>query len=286
MKVWCDTVTAGAKAKVAGTFDDIGTITVKQNASTIIGFLCCVATPKPTSGISGMPILQINSPDLGISNQKVGLGNAVIGDGIATNDKEFYTMTQFVPWKNPLGNPLGNAKITPSLSVNTAITEGFDAAIGLIVSDSEPDIPYAMELLAMQHGRVIGGDTAVSSAGVSAASETALSNVIAVNSNASELAGLLSLANSNAPTADEGITGYCNFTAPQIDDFSPQKWPFILSQHGSLGTPVGTPSGGVRAPYYPTRFPLPRVNFDMSLAVKFSVAMTAAADFTGGAVWR
>ncbi len=288
MKVWCDSVTAGAKGKVAGTYDALGTVTIKKNAAALLYIIANIATPKPTAGISGTPVLQINSADLGISEQKVVIGNSTIGDGISTNNKELYVLSQIIPWKlrDTTDIEIGNGKVTFSLSSSTAVTEGWDASIGLVVANQEPDVNFAMELLARQHSRAIGGNPAFFSAGIKAAAETAFTEVITVNSTASELIALQSLLGSNAPTANEGITGYTKFTASQIDDFSPQLWPFIVGQHGSIGTPVGTPSGAFSAPYYPTRFPLPKTNFDIAVAQKCSVALTNEGDGNAGALWR
>lgn len=285
MKTWCDAVTAGADGKVKGTFDTIDTITIKKNAQVILGVLANVATPKPTSGISGTPVLRIESADLGITKVDVTLAKSIIGDGIATNDKESYAVTEFIPLKSPTTVPIGNAKVDFSLSSTTAVTEGWDSAIGLVYADSEPDVNYQMELLSQMPARMIDCDDAQFEAGIKAASETAFTETISVTSRGNELIALLSLLGSNAPTAGQGIAGYTNFTAPQIEDFAPQKWPFCLGQHGSLGTPVGNQGGG-NGRFYPTRFPLPKVNFDISIAQKLSVALTNEGDGSASARWR
>lgn len=285
MKVWCNSVTAGAKGKVKDTFDSIGTVTVKKNAEKLLGVLANVATPKPTSGISGTPVLRIENADIGMTKIDYPLAKSIIGDGIGTNDKESYAVTEFIPLKNPGPDPIGNSKMDFSLSSTTAVTEGWDAAIGLVFANEEPDDKFTMELLAQMSGRMIDSDQANSQAGIQAASETAFSETVDVTSRGQELIGLLSLLGANAPTAGEGIAGYTNFTAPDIEDFAPQLWPFCLGQHGSLGTPVGNQGGG-NGRYYPTRFPLPRINFSMNISQKLAVVLSNAADGTAAAKWR
>ena len=288
-KVWCDSVDGTALGKTEGTFDSIGTVTVKggQTVNELLGFIVNVVNTKPTSGENGAPVLQINSKDLNITQQRVHLGNA-ISDGIGTNDKEAPTFAEFIPWKVLPGVKLDNSKIEFSISSSTTVTEGWDVAVGALYADSLPDAGFLMELLAQMCGRALGGDVAYSRAGISAATATAFGTGISITSVGKELIGLCGYVNPNAPSAGKACVGITEFTAPQMVDFSPQRWPFIIGWGASLGTPVGTQVNAAlrNGVYYPTRFTLPETNFTMSVSMLLANALTNAGDGIAGARWR
>ena len=75
------------------------------------------------------------------------------------------------------------------------------------------------------------------------------------------------------------------FQSSQIEDFDPQEWPLCVGQHGSLGTPVGTPAVA-KAFYWPTRFPLPKLAFDINVSQKLAVVLSNAGDGHAAAKWR
>lgn len=289
MKVWCDSVDNTALGKTQDTFDTIGTVTIKggQTVNELLGFCVLTANTKPTSGENGAPVLQVDSKDLGISQQRFHLGNAIT-DAIGTNDKEAPVYAEFIAFKQEAGKKLDNAKITFSISASATNTEGFDVAVGALVADQLPDAGFLMELLAQMCGRAIGGDVAYSRAGISAATATAFGTGISITSTGKELIGLCGYINTNAPSAGKACVGVVEFTASQITDFSPQRWPFIIGYSASLGTPVGTiVNAGLRnGVYYPTRFPLPETNFTMSVSMLLANALTNAGDGIAGARWR
>lgn len=289
MKVWCDSVDATAKGKTQDTFDSIGTVTIKGGkiVSELLGFIVNTVNTKPTSGENGAPVLQVNSKDLNITQQRIHLGNA-ISDGIGTNDKEAPTFAEFIPWKVTQGMKLDNAKIEFSLSTSATVTEGWDIAIGALYADSLPDTGFLMELLSQMCGRAIGGDVAYFRAGVKAATATPFTTGISITSVGKELIGLCGYINPNAPSAGKACVGITEFTAPQMTDFAPQRWPFIIGWGASLGTPVGTQvNAGLRnGVYYPTRFTLPETNFEMSVSMLLANALTNEGDAIAGARWR
>lgn len=289
MKVWCDSVDNTALGKTQDTFDAIGTVTIKggKTVSELLGFMCIVANTKPTSGENGAPVLQINSKDLNITQQRIHLGNAIT-DGIGTNDKEAPVFAEFIPWKVLPGTKLDNAQIEFAISSSATVTEGWDVAVGAVFADGLPDAGFLMELLAQMCGRALGGDVAYSRAGISAATATPFGTGIKITSVGKELIGLCGYVNPNAPSAGKACVGVVEFTASQMTDFAPQRWPFIIGWGASLGTPVGTQVNAAlrNGVYYPTRFPLPETNFTMSVSMLLANALTNAGDGIAGARWR
>lgn len=289
MRVWCDSVDAAAIGKTAGTFDAVGTVTLKIGAKHILGFIVSIASSQPTGGQSNNGILRINSKDLSITNEDILLSGATT-DGIATNDKESPVQSEFIPFKqsDALQKDLDNAKIDISLTSNTTNTGGFDVAVGVVHSDSLPDARFEMELLSGSAGRMVGGAVAEFDAGIKAATATSFTTGLSITSQGKMLIALSGYGLPNAPTADEAAVGIVEFQASQIPDFSPQRWPMNFAWTSSLGTPVGTPvsvnsRSGV---YYPTRFPLPEKNFMMSVSMLYATALTNEADGLAAAKWK
>lgn len=287
MRVWCDTVDAAAKGKTAGTFDSVGTVTIKKGAKEILGIIAIAVSATKTAGENGAPVLQVDSADLGISRQRFQLGGTLT-DGIGTNDKESPSFAEVIMFKAQAGKKLDNAKVEFSVSGTVTTTSGWDVAVGLIFADALPDAGFLMELLSGACGRAIGGDVAYMAAGIKAATATSFTTGISVTSMAKELIGLCGYVNANAPTTTESVVGVTEFIANQIADFSPQKWPAIIGYAASLGTPIGTSvnAGSRQGVYYPTRFPLPEVNFTMDIAMWLVAAATNEGDGVAGAKWR
>lgn len=287
MRVWCDAVDVAATGKIAGTYNSLGSITIKKGAKFILGIIALCTNSTPTSGETGTPVLQVDSADLGISLQRFVLSGGIT-DGIGTNDKEAPAVAEFIPFKYDGGKSIENASITLSLSATVTNTGGWDVAIGIVFSDTEPDNEFWLSLLSGSCSRATGGAIATMLAGISAATATAFTTGISMTSASKELVGLCAYVQPNAPTAGEAVAGVAEFQASQIPDFSPQKWPFIVGWGASLGTPVGTQANvnlrnGV---YWPTRFPLPQVSFTMAVSMWLATAVTNAADGIAGARWR
>lgn len=276
LKVWCDAIVAAVKGKTQDTFDSLGTITIKQGAAELLGIIACVTHEKITDGENGAPVLRVKSDDLELTSQDFVLNNTMT-DGNATNNVEEPMESEFIPMFVKPGLDLGNARVDFSLSGTVTTTAGWNSAIGLVFANGKPDMDFKMELLAQQHGAIRGGKVTYARAGITTASETAFTTGISIPSTAEVLRALLSLFMSNAPAEDDPGTGYTKFTAPAIEDFEPQKWPYCISNSGILGTPADSTSFG-RSRYYPTRFPLPKVNFTMDVAQKMATAQNAAGD--------
>ena len=72
-KLWSDAVTKAAIGKTETVYDDAGTITMKQGAKDMIGFLVLMASSTQTSGENGAPVLKVNSKDLNITQEEIHL---------------------------------------------------------------------------------------------------------------------------------------------------------------------------------------------------------------------
>ena len=283
-RTWCDCVPILTKGKTAGTYDSIGTITIKKHpregsSYRIIGMVGLVVASAITSGENGIPEVRIESNDLGITKQDYIVYNSILGDGIATNDKETPATAFFEPLSIDPSKSTNNAKIDFSLSGVVTTTGGWDGWLGIIYGDGVPDANYRRELAAIMAGGSrpwAKADATIDSAS-KAASFTAFSTGLSVPADAKELVGLLAATNPNAPTAGEASASAFKFESSQINDFQPQIWPSCVGHHASLGTPVGA-AHNARGFYWPVRFPLPGNNITIDVSNKFAVALTNAPD--------
>ena len=289
VRVWCDAVDVAGAAigETEGTFDSIGTVTIKKGATEILGIIALCAATTNTAAENGGPVLQVDSQDLGISKQQFILSGAQM-DCVGTNTKEVPIMAEWIPFKTPDKRSLDNAKVDFSLSTTTTRTAGYDTVIGLVFADGLPDNEFLIELMSGVCGRATGGAVAYMRAGIKAATATAFTTGISVSSAARELIGICSLALENAPTTVEAMVGITELQASQIADFSPQKWPFIFGASASLGTPVGATLAlnARNGMYWPTRFPLPQTNFTINVSQWLATALTTEADGVAAIKYR
>ena len=64
MRTWRQTILATAKGKVAGTYDNIGTITIRKGVRSIHGYYALIVNTKPTADEASTPLGRLNSSDL------------------------------------------------------------------------------------------------------------------------------------------------------------------------------------------------------------------------------
>lgn len=200
--------------KTAGTYDEIGTITVKKGANYILGFYALVLNTKPTANEASSPILKIESADLGV-NMTMGVGT-IGAEGMAAlfydefincRDQAGLVVPVFHMWSPKKTNQdLWHAEITFSVTGVVACTEGFDCAIQLVTADSQPDADLKAQLLAGHAGAWTGTNHGIEAAGAgNSATLAAWGSTNAdqprVDGGASSITGILYTINANAETA-------------------------------------------------------------------------------------
>jgi hypothetical protein len=288
MKVWSDLVYKTAIAKTKGTFDAINSnqnsvIIRKKDAITIIGFLIGYCASKLTDA-ENIPDLfvRINNKALGISNEIV----AVLNGGPDADANTDYTpmITAFVPFKIRPDVPrekVFNSAFTFEASPSITSTEGLDVVVAVLHANGEPDMAFVMELLAQMHGRVTGGDAqgdAAKAHGTGGAAVTLTS--LSIPAGTKQLRALGAAINPNGITATDPISGFMEFIAPGIPDFSPQLWPLSKFQNPALGTVADSSVATGRGRLWPTRFPLTGAEVTITVQSTLIVAAGTAPDTT------
>lgn len=289
-KQWGTVISAAAKGKTTGTFDSIGTWTIKKGAKTVLGIQYAVAPSVLTSGENGIPIARIDSDDLAFPSRDFVLDSCIMGDGIATNDKEVPIQRGFIFLNlNKGGKTLSNSKVNLSLSGDVTTTGGWTIKASLVfinfsLNFSDPDVlSYIEEWRSSSLTWFDGQDFANGTSGATA-DTTISTNEINIPSSANRLVGLQVILNPNAPTTVEEAVGSGSFSANNLDDFTPQE--YVANAWGaSLGTPVGQ-QNILNQPAIPTRFPFPNENFTVVSKVSLAIALSNAADWVTYAAYK
>lgn len=292
MKVWSDLVYDTAIAKTGGTFDAINSNQsqvkiANPTAKSILGFLVNYAQTVATDAeVTPDLILRVTSKALGISSQDI-----IIGAG--SNDQDAvskYTprVTRFVPFRNPSGiNTIFNADISFEASASVTNTGGLDVVVAVVYSDAEPDGQFAMELMAQLHKRVTGGAYAVDAAKAHGTGGSAVTlSSISIPTGATQLCGLYAKILPNGISAGDPISGFMEFQASGIPDFSPQKWPLCVFGDAALGTVVQGKVGNWEGHYYPTRFQLTGAETTVNVSSTLIIAAGTAPDTIQGLLYE
>ena len=280
MKVWSDLVYKTAIAKTKGTFDAINSnqasvIISKPDAKSILGFIIgyCVTALTDAENLPDLQV-EINSKALGISNEVVTVFNG--GPDHDANTDYTPMITAFVPYKLKPGfeNKLFNAAITFKAAPSISSTGGLDVVIAVVHSNQEPDPNFVMELLAQLHGRVTGGDSQGDEGKAMTGGAASTLTSLTIPAGTSLLKALGGSVNPNGITAGDPISGFLEYIAPGIPDFSPQLWPLSKFQNPALGTVADSSAAPGKGRFWPTRFPL--TGSEITVQVQGTLLVTAA----------
>lgn len=284
-KVWSDLVYDSAIGKTAGTFDRVNSnaeaVRIEKNrAQSIIGFYVAYGQLVTTDAENlANLILQVTNKGLGISEEEFVIPRG--GNDADANNEYTFVKTYFIPFKTDPSKSLFNTEFIFKVAPSVTNTGGFDVIVSVVYSDTEPDSLFAMELLAQMHGRVNGGAKNVNAAEAHGTGGGAVAlNAIVVEAGAIRLRGIFAGINPNGITAGDPIVGFMEFTAPGIDDFSPQLWPLSISWNAALGTVAESAAYSADGRYYPTRFPLTGARLTINVSSTLVTAAGAAPDTT------
>jgi hypothetical protein len=236
MSIYAKSVASTAAGATAGTYNNIGTVTLRSDARRLLGFIVEASQVATTAAEANQGIIQLSSADLGIGAQQMSCP-PYTGGHIATNDQSVATESEFVPFNWPTR---GKENITVDFSegVGTHTAGCSVVASAIYEGGSVPTTnPEALQWLPDVNPLIIKGGQQ-SSVGCTTVAETAL-GAINIPAWASELVGVKPFAVNNAVmTAAEEMVGFIRMRS-SMPDFDPQEWPYRYSLAASLGTPVG-----------------------------------------------
>jgi hypothetical protein len=282
--LYSDVVTSASAGATAGTFDNIGTITLRSDAKFIYGMWVEAALATSTAAEAFSGVLQVTSSDLGIGSQLFAVP-PFNGGAPATNIGYSANRTRFVPLFKQCH---GKEQIKIDYSSNLPDPTGAASVVVGVVYEAgagnQPTIPKDVMATFPEMSMVSCGGDVKSVAAVTLVGGTAVGDLKAP-AWSTEIVGLECYIVPNLMTAGEERVGYVEFTST-IGDFSPQKWPFAYGINAPLGTPVGqglTAFDPVRYAFY---FQKAKQNETITAKVYLNVAITTGDSVVAGIYFR
>ena len=290
MRTFSQVVLATVKGKTAGTYDDIGTITISSRSNHIVGFYASIVNSKPTADEATTARLRITSSDLGLADFEH-VGNCIGAEGMAAQQSSLVPKTFYPLTSKKTGADLHFAEITFAVSCVVANTEGFECGIQLVTSDEEPSEALLNALRGDWCGAYTGGNGAIEAAGAGndaalASWGTADADMLVIDSVANNLVGFCYSLGPNAETANTGIVNMIELICSDIPEFGTQEHLANHAVSGALGTTIDAIK---EMPVRLLAFPfdnLPATKVKIKLSDITSITGFTAADGQVNIVWN
>jgi hypothetical protein len=280
MAIYSKVVASAAVGATAGTYNSVGVITLRSDATMVYGFIVEAAETIATAATSRVGLLRITSSDLGIGPQ-VFMVPPYTGGDPATNIGFKAYRSEWVPFVKAC---MGKEQITVDYS---QATPGTAIAHSVVVScvyeagstKSSAEARAFMPFMAP----ISAGGTTNGAASVTTVAETSLGD-LTIPAWASEIVGIKIIDLPNLAGAEERV-GYVKLRST-IPNFDPQEWPLVFAIAPSLGTPVGKGVEIQDATPWMMGFPKVSQNETVSAYFVFNVAITTGDGVIVGLYWK
>jgi len=276
MVLYTKIVSSASVGATAGTFDKVGDVQVRNDATKLLGFWVIAEPTVNLAAIEFTGQLQIQSNDLSMSPQTFPCP-PFMGGAPATNVGFSAHKAQFVPMVKTLK---GKEVISIYFSQGVPSNATACSVVVALVYDAKTPTALGTEEMAswplmspISSGCQISGQ-----ASITTVAETALPS-ITIPSWATEICGIAAYVMPNLMTAGEEVVGSVTLRST-LTDFDSQEWPFVASIAPPLGTPVGKGAELQEMAPMAAFFPLDGKNNTITPYVKLNVAVT-----TGHAVF-
>jgi len=236
MVLYSKQVANASVGATAGTFDNVGTITLRTDAKKTLGFWVCAAPTVRTAAIETTGVLKISSSDLGIGAQTF-MCPPYDGGAPVTNIGMDACKAEFIPW---VVDCKGKEQIVVDYSTNLPSSGVAQSVVVALIYDAGKSSALGSEALKTwpDMAPIAKGATTVSQATITTVAETQIVTTMTVPAWAKEIIGIKCLIIPNLMTAGEERVGFVRFRST-IPDFEPMEIPFRSSILPALGTPVG-----------------------------------------------
>ena len=270
MALYSDVVAAAAVGAAAGTFDAVGSITLRADARDLYGFWINAVLATATAAEACSGVIKISSSDLGIGDQTFSCP-PYCGGAPATNIDFRESEAEFIPMFIP--GVKGKSKIDILFSTNLPDGTGAcSVVVGAVYEAGPGGSPADVRAKWPEMSPVGKGAITQSVAVVTTVAPTAIGDV-SIPGWATQIVGFKHFMVPDLITAGEEINGYVEYTST-IPDFTPQKWPFAFAIGASLGAAVGKGANVQRVPAMAAWFPKSEQNETITAKVIMVVAIT------------
>jgi hypothetical protein len=269
MAIYCKVAANAARGATANTFDAVGTITLRSDATRLVGVLleAGAAVTTAAEAISGQ--CRLSSADLGVSNMLYSCP-PYLGGGPATNLGYSVANTEFLPFNWAVK---GKEGILVEYSSNLPDpTAAASVVAGLVYSAGpKPTTPRDMDWMPDMNPLIGKGAATYSTAAVTAVSTAGTDLTIPAWAN--RVIGLKQYMIPNLFTAGEEVVGYTTYRST-MPDWDPQEWPFAFAVNAALGTAVGKGMEGQMVRPFACSFPTTKKNETLSPTINLNVGIT------------
>lgn len=236
MSLYSEAVTSTGAGAVADTFDVVGTVTLRDDATKLLGVWVVAA---PVTGIAAEAIQgQVRLTVTGTDAQ-VFPAPPYMGGDPGTNVGFRGVLPEFVPF---LHDVKGGPDVLVEYSTHLQDPTNANAVVACVVYEAGDGVQKApppadvMDRFPEMAPINAGGDSEANGQVLTVA-ETAITDLVIPNW-ASEVVGFKQTITPDLMTAAEEIIGFVRYRS-SFTDYEPQEWP-LNAYSAPLGTPVGT----------------------------------------------
>ncbi len=235
MSLYSEVVNTGVIGATADTFETVGTVTLRDDASKVLGVwvVAVAATTTAAEAIHG----QVRVTMQGVGQQTY-VAPPYVGGGPGTNAMYTAVLPEFIPFVHEVNG--GEDVIVdytthlqdPTVGCDVVAGVVYEAGQGVQSSPAPADVMAKWPEMAM----VAGGADSEALGQVLTVAESTIADLIIPNW-ASEIVGFKQEIQPDLMTDGEQVSGFMRYRS-SIADYEPQEWP--LNGYGApLGTPVG-----------------------------------------------
>lgn len=245
MQIHSDAVTSTSAGGTSDTFDNVGTITTREDAVQLLGFFVNAGNVTNTAGEAQLGQYRFTQNTLGLSTIKS--GPPFQGGGPATNIGYEPTLPYWIPTKRgSAANPIGALDIVVDFSSHTPDVAAASAVAIAAVYTATGQSPqgFPEEVIDSYRYGTPGAKLMLDgmnwdAEAVAAATTTAETAITALNVE-SDATGIVGFSEGWAPDAfaAEELVGFIRYRS-SLPNFEPQEW-LLPASSAPLGTAVGT----------------------------------------------
>ncbi len=245
MALYSEVVNTGVIGAVADTFENVGTVTLRDDATKVLGAWVYGVQVTTTAAEAVHGQVQITMQGVG---SQVYTAPPYMGGGPATNSQYMGVLPEFIPFVHQV---TGGEDVVvdytshlqdPTAAFDVVACVVYEAGQGVQSGSAPADVMAKWPEMAM----VAGGGDSEALGQVLTVAESTIADLIIPNW-ATEIVGFKQEIVPDLMTDGEQVSGFVRYRS-SIADYEPQEWP-LNGFNAPLGTPVG---GGGNLPAIPS----------------------------------
>ena len=282
MALYSEAVNATAIGATADTFENVGTVTLRDDATKVLGvwIVAVQVTTTAAEAIHGQ--VRITMQTVG---SQIYTAPPYMGGGPATNHAFTGVLPEFIPFRHQVtgGEDVVVDYTThlqdPTAALDVVACVVYEAGQGVQSGAAPDDVMAKWPEMAM----VAGGGDAQALGQVLTVAESTLADLIVPNW-ATEIVGFKQEIQPDLMTDGEQVSGFVRYRS-SIADYEPQEWP-LNGYNAPLGTPVGLGGFLPAIPSMAAYLSAPTARATITPNVVLTTAITTGHSVSAGVYFR